>query len=700
MNPASTSAGCDSDLTSDQDWQEGLAITPTIHGRHLAANQRFEGREERGRQRGNDTDPTLSGRVDGKSIKVYELDADTGIEECAGLEKSCLLMLGNIPWEDIQLQFGSPRTSSNLSREERIYYEEILEMFNLANYQLEDVTVSEEGLQFVVDHFYEKKRSRQGLKGEHFSEDYFEEEGVEYTTTNPATLARSTRERTYSRSGRVLERRKTYEKLTQHAPSSDYLPMGPPRPGLRSTSRDIISDKGVVRKVKIVGRLSLRSEFTKDCSGCNECDEYPETETDVETMKDQNSVDYFLGNPRSKDFTDQSSGTVDQSISTNDEGLGTWSRASASPTGALLVCSDETRRIKNRQYETRRLTCPHLQIVTDPLLLDTPSSPLGHLKTISLENLGTVNRRSKVQRGFAIPDDPASTESDGRDILGEGPKRLSRMQSIFASRQLNKRKSFEEAPFYKESTNTQLSKTEFDTQVQETIYSRNEEEYTLAASLYEMTGRKYRSRSRSSSNQSTKSNRSMVMDVDPELLAWMKKEVLTVKVRRDSEVTVPDANSYVDSRRNSHVYFGDQTSTTPAPIGQSPQHSFSDAAFAIALRAPNRSRLPCEGGENTRSSGGYFTSSLSRSSYMPICFEQNGETCPRKDDAEGAVVPTVTTAERLEDLDARLEGATNDMGGTAESLNGIEAVFCALTDATLGSDIKVPCQMCITDLPH
>lgn len=114
MNPASTSAGCDSGLPSDQGWQEDLATTPTIHVRHSAPNQHSEDREERGCQRGNDTDPTLSGRVDGKSIKVYELDADTGIEECADLEKSCLLVLGNIPWKDIQLQFGSPRTSSNL----------------------------------------------------------------------------------------------------------------------------------------------------------------------------------------------------------------------------------------------------------------------------------------------------------------------------------------------------------------------------------------------------------------------------------------------------------------------------------------------------------------------------------------------------------------------------------------------------------
>jgi hypothetical protein len=494
---------------------------------------------------------------------------------------------------------------------------------------------------------------------------------------------------------------KTYESLSQHAPSSaDYLPKGPPRPRLRSTSRGIISENGVVRKVKTVGILSLRSEFTKGCSGCNECDEHPETEADAGRMKAQNSLYYFPSNPSIEDLTDQSFATANQSISASDEGWKTRSVISASPTGALPVSYNTSCQIKNTQHETRRLTCPHLQIVTDPLLLNTPSSPLGHLKNISLENLGTVNRRSKVQRGFIIPDDPASTESDLGDSLSEGSKRLSRMQSIFASRQLNKRKSFEEAPCSEETTNTQLSRTEFDTQLHEKLYSRNEEEYTLAASMYEMTGRKYRSHSRSSSNQSTKSNRSMIMEVDPELLAWMKKEVLTVKVRRDSEVTISDSNSYADSRRNSRSHLSDQSSTTPVSMCQSPQHSFSDAALAIAMRVPNPSRLPSESGENVRHSGGYFSSSLSRSCYMPMYSEQDYETCARNDDAESAVAPTRASAERIEDPNRRLEGTTDGMDANADSLNGMEVVSCALNGVSLGSGIKAPCQMCMTDRPH
>lgn len=441
-----------------------------------------------------------------------------------------------------------------------------------------------------------------------------------------------------------------------------------------------------------MGRLSLRSEFTKGTSGCNECDEDPETGTDTGAicMKDENPLDYFLSNHPIQNLAGQSSPTANQPTLASYEGWRTWGGTSSSPTRALPVSSNTSREMKNRQNETRHLTCPHLQIVTDPLDLNTLSSPLGHLKNISLESLGTVNRRSKAQRGFAIPDDAASTECGLGDSLSEGSKRLSRMQSIFISRQLNQPKSFEEAPFSEETSNTELSRTEFDTQLQEKLYSRDEEEYTLAASQYEMTGRKYLSRSRSSSNESTKSGRSMTIEVDPELLAWMKKEILTVKVRRDSEVTVSDSNSYADSRRNSRSCFGDHSSATPVSACHSPHHSFSDAALAIAMRVPSPSRLPSEGGENVRYSGGYFSFSLSRSFYMPIASKQGYETCARNENAESAISPTRISIGRLEEPDRRPEGTTGGMNANADGLNGTETVSPALHGVSLGSGIKAP----------
>jgi hypothetical protein len=122
MNPACTSADCDLVPISNQEWEEDSAVTPTLRGRHLASHQLLEDKEEKEYQGGNDADLTLSGRVDGKSIKVYELDADTGIEECAELEEACLFMLGDMPWEDIQLQFGSPQISGNFVSGIRLRY--------------------------------------------------------------------------------------------------------------------------------------------------------------------------------------------------------------------------------------------------------------------------------------------------------------------------------------------------------------------------------------------------------------------------------------------------------------------------------------------------------------------------------------------------------------------------------------------------
>lgn len=113
MIPATTSAHCDLTQKSNQEWEEDTAITPTTHSRHFASRHAFEDKEDEEYEGENDTDPTLSGRVDGKSIKVYELDADTGIEECAELEAACLLMLGDMAWEDIQFQFGPPQMPAN-----------------------------------------------------------------------------------------------------------------------------------------------------------------------------------------------------------------------------------------------------------------------------------------------------------------------------------------------------------------------------------------------------------------------------------------------------------------------------------------------------------------------------------------------------------------------------------------------------------
>lgn len=495
---------------------------------------------------------------------------------------------------------------------------------------------------------------------------------------------------------------KTYESLSQHAPSSeDYLPMRPPRPRLRSMSRGIVSENGVVRKVKTMGRLSLRSEFTKGTSECNKRDEDPETGTDARTtcMKHKNPLDYFPGNHSIQNFTDQSSSTANQPHLASDEPWGTWGGARTSPTGALPVSSNTCQQIKNKQNKTRRLNCPHLEIATDPLLPNTPSSPLGHLKNISLESLGTVNRKGKDQRGPVISDEAARTGSDLGDSLSEGSKRLSRMQSIFVSRQLNRPEYFE-APFPQETSNPELSRAEFNIHVQEKLYSKDEEEYTLAASQYEMTGRKYLSRSRSSSNQSTKSGRSMIMEVDPDLLAWMKKEILTVKVRRDSEVTVSDSTSYGDSRRNSSSCFGEQPSTTSVSACPAPPHSFSDAALAIAMRVPNPSRLPSESCENVRDSGGYFSSSLSRPCHMPIASEQSYETCARNEDAESAIVPTGLSTWRLEEPGGRPEGIAGGMDANGDSLNGTEVVYPALNGVSLRSGIKPPCQMCLTDQAH